>query len=373
MRVALDGRAIHDHFPGIGRYAYNLALALARTQPDLELAVLHDPRQPNTRYPLAALQAYPNVRLVPVSAPTFAPAEQWRVPQTVRTSAAHVYHSPYYIMPYRPGVPTVVTVHDLIPLVPTARYSRRARWLFAVTVRLALRAAQRVITVSSASASDLTHRLGVPAGKIATIPEAADPAFVPQPAAQVAAVRTRLGLPERYVLYVGSNKPHKNLERLVSTYLTLGSAPPLIVTGHWEARYPAAREIVQRADAEARVRFLRPVAAEDLPALYTGATLFVFPSLYEGFGLPPLEALACGAPVACSRAASLPEVVGDAALLFDPLNPTEIAATLRRALGDEALLADLRRRGLARAAHYSWDQTAAQTAAVYRAVAEGHA
>ncbi|MCC7359402.1 MAG: glycosyltransferase family 4 protein [Anaerolineales bacterium] len=369
MRIAFDGRAIHDRFPGIGRYAYNLALALARTQPDLELAVLHDPRQPNTRYSLAALQAYANVRLTPVDAPTFAPAEQWRVPRALRAVGAQVYHSPYYVMPYRPGVPTVVTVHDLIPLIPAAGYGRRARWLFAVSVRLAVRAAQRVITVSAAAAADLTHILRVPPHQVVTIPEAADPAFAPQPPERVAALRARLGLPERYLLYVGSNKPHKNLERLVRACLRLESAPPLMVAGPWEARYSAVRAIVEQAAAEARVRFLGPVAADDLPALYTGAALFVFPSLYEGFGLPPLEAMACGAPVACSSATSLPEVVGDAALLFDPASETEIAAALRRALEGDALPADLRRRGLAQAARFSWDRAATQTAAIYRALA----
>lgn len=373
VRVAFDGRAIHDHFPGIGRYAFNLAAALARTQPTLELHLLYHPGQPNTRYPLEALRQYPSVRLVPVDAPNFALTEQWRLPGALRATGAQVYHSPYYVMPYRPGLPTVVTIHDLIPLIPAAGYGRRARWLFALTVRLALGAARRVITDSQSAADDLARLLRVPAEKLTVIPLAADPGFVPQPPEAVAALRRRLGLPSAYVLYFGSNKPHKNVERLVRAYLRLTEAPPLVIAGQWEARYPQAQTLVAQAGAEARVRFLGPVAPAEAPALYSGATLFVFPSLYEGFGLPPAEAMACGAPVACSFTSSLPEVVGEAALLFDPLDEAAIAATMQRALGDPARLAEMRRRSLERAAQLSWDKAAAETAAVYAALAEARA
>ncbi len=370
VRVAFDGRAIHDHFPGIGRYAYNLAAALARTQPDLELHLLYHPGQPNTRYPLDALRIYANVRLVPVDVPNFALAEQWRLPGVLRASGAQVYHSPYYIMPYRPGLPTVVTIHDLIPLIKPAGYSARARGLFALTVWLAARAAQRIITVSQASAADMRACLNIPAAKLVTILEASDPSFTPQLAEAVAALKQRLGLPDKYVLYFGGNKPHKNLARLVRAYLRLTDAPPLVIAGHWEARYSEAKDLVTQAGAADRVRFLGPVPPADAPALYSGATLFVFPSLYEGFGLPPAEAMACGVAVACSFTSSLPEVVGEAALLFDPWDEAAIATTLQQALGDEGRLTEMRRRSLAQAAQFSWAKAAAQTAAVYRALAE---
>jgi alpha-1,3-rhamnosyl/mannosyltransferase len=214
--------------------------------------------------------------------------------------------------------------------------------LFALTVWLAAWAAQRIITVSQASAADMRPLLGTPAAKLVTVLEAADPSFAPQPAAAVAALKQRLGLPNNYVLYFGSNKPHKNLERLVRAYLHLSDAPLLVIAGHWEARYPEAKTIVGQAAAGDRVRFLGPVAPADAPALYSGATLFVFPSVYEGFGLPPAEAMACGVPVACSFASSLPEVVGEAALLFDPWDEAAISTTLLQALGDEARLAEMR-------------------------------
>jgi alpha-1,3-rhamnosyl/mannosyltransferase len=142
---------------------------------------------------------------------------------------------------------------------------------------------------------------------------------------------------------------------------------PLVVAGHWDDRYPEAHKLAADAQCEERVAFIGPVGQADLPALYAGATLSVFPSLYEGFGLPPLEAMACGTPVACSNAASLSEVVGDAALSFDPLDERAITAALARGLDDAELRADLRQRGLQRARQFTWNRVAEQTLQVYRA------
>lgn len=367
MRIALDGRPIDDHFPGIGRYVFNLARALAETEPRIELLLLHrSSGRANTRYDLDALRSYPRLRLVPVDAPNFSLREQWRLPAVLRQLQVDLYHSPYYLMPYGPSVPAVVTLYDLIPSRYPAGYSPGARLAFYLAVRLAVRRAARVITISRASAKDIQQQLGLPGARLAVIPLAADPEFAPRPAAAVTATRARLGLPDDYVLYVGSNKPHKNLPGLVQAYLELEAAPPLIVAGHWDERYQQARQLAGRAPE--RVRFIGPVAVPDLPALYTGALLFVFPSRCEGFGLPPLEAMACGVPVVCSQASSLPEVVGEAGLLFDPNDPDALLAALRQALSDRALRSELRRRGLARAARFSWQATARQTAAVYAQV-----
>jgi alpha-1,3-rhamnosyl/mannosyltransferase len=364
MRIALDGRTVHDHFPGIGRYTYNLAAALGAAAPQLELLLLHNPSgRGNTRYELESLALQPNVRLVPVDVPIFSAAEQWRLPTLLRQLQPDIYHAPYYIMPYRPGVSTVVTLYDLVPLQQPRGYSPFARLMFAATVRLAARAAAQLITLSRASARDLQRRFSLPQARLTVIPLAADPAFVPQPAAAIAALRARLGLPENYLLYFGSNKPHKNLPRLVRAFMALQDTPPLVIAGHWDPRFPEARQLAEGAGL--RVRFLGPVTSGDLPALYSGALLFVFPSLAEGFGLPPLEAMACGAPVVCSGASSLPEVVGDAGLLFDPADTAALQAALQRALADSGLRQELRQRGQARAAQFTWRATAEQTAAVY--------
>ena len=371
MRLVLDGRIIADHFPGIGRYTFNLAGALAPLlPPGDELIVLHDRHQPNTRFNLTSLARLPNLRLLEIDARNFSLAEQWRVPNALHLLQPAVYHSPYYVMPYWPGVPSVVTLYDVIPLIHPEDYSPLARLAFAVGGRLAARAARRVITISQASARDLRQRLGLPAARLSAIPLAADPVFVPQTDEAVARVRARYGLPAAYVFYLGSNKPHKNLPRLVRAYSRLAGGArqaPLVIAGHWDDRYPQARNAAAEAQCEERVAFIGPVAQADLPALYGGATLSVFPSLYEGFGLPPLEAMACGTPVACSNAASLSEVVGDAALSFDPLDEQAITAALARGLEDAELRADLRQRGLQRARQFTWKRTAEQTLEVYRA------
>ena len=373
MRIVLDGRTIADHFPGLGRYTFNLAQALAGVLPaGDELVLLHDPRQPNTRFDLAALAAHANLRLAAVQARNFSLSEQWSVPAALRRLGAAVYHSPYYLMPYRLPCPSAVTLHDLIPLHYPGDYSAAAILVFRLALRLALRTARRVIAVSQASAADLQQRLKIHPERLAIIPEAPDPMFQPQPPEELARVRTRYELPAEYVLYLGSNKPHKNLPRLVNAFgqiAPVAGQPVLVIAGHWDARHPQARQSAAVAAGNARVRFIGPVPPADLPGLYGGALVFAFPSLYEGFGLPPIEAMACGTPVICSNASSLPEVVGQAALLFDPLDVAAIAATLERALAGSDLRTDLRRRGLEQARRFTWANTARQTLAVYQSIA----
>jgi alpha-1,3-rhamnosyl/mannosyltransferase len=181
-------------------------------------------------------------------------------------------------------------------------------------------------------------------------------------------VRDSHGLPERYILYLGSNKPHKNLVRLVEAWAVLQPQPlPLVVAGFWDARYPGPRQHAEELGIE-EVIWLGPVPEQDLPALYTGATLFVFPSLYEGFGLPVLEAMACGTPVACSDSSSLPEVAGDAAILFDSTDVGDMAEAIGLLLGNPDLRQRLAKAGLQRAKRFSWQRTAKETLEVYRHV-----
>ncbi|MGQ9489415.1 MAG: glycosyltransferase family 4 protein [Anaerolineae bacterium] len=295
------------------------------------------------------------------------------------TSAAGViYHSPYYLMPYRPGAATVLTVYDLIPLRHPEHSTARARLLFRWATALALRTARVVIAISDFTRRDFLAEFHLAPEHIAAIPLAADPIFRPQPAEAVAAVRARYNLPAQYALYVGSNKPHKNLVRLLEAWQMAHGAWPmadsrLVIAGAWDARYPEAKERAEALGLGDQVMFLGPVAEADLPALYAGATLFVFPSLYEGFGLPVLEAMACGTPVICARGSSLPEVAGDAAWLVDPLDVAGLAEALARLWSDPALRAGLQQRGLAQAQRFSWQATAQQTLLCYRALAKNPA
>ena len=368
MTFFLDIRTTTHHFPGIGRYVTNLTHALVdQLQPGETLVLLGHPDQAGQ----FAAGNGPGVRFAPCPASPFGLEQQWLVPRLLRGQAASaapaLYHSPYYLMPYRPGLPTVLTFYDLIPLRFPAYVSGRARLLFRVTMQLALHTAQRIVAISEASRRDLLATFRMASEGVTTTPLAPDPRFCPQSAATVADLRTRYGLPGDFLLYVGINKPHKNLVELVKAYAALpASSAPLVIAGAWDARYPEAKQAAAALKLTERVRFLGPVTEVDLPALYAAATAFIFPSRYEGFGLPVLEAMACGTPVACSNVSSLPEVAGTAALLFDPSDVAAITAALGRLLDDATLRADLRARGLTQAERFTWKQTAAATLAVYR-------
>jgi alpha-1,3-rhamnosyl/mannosyltransferase len=305
--------------------------------------------------------------ILDLHASPFSVSQQWSVRRALRQQGASLYHSTYYLMPYLPGVPTVLTVYDLIPVLFPHHVSIQASLLFRWATGLALRASGHVITISEAARKDYQQAYGIAPEKISAIPLAADPAFCPRPPGEVAKVRRHHGLPERYALYLGSNKPHKNLVRLVDAWSELQPQQVrLVIAGAWDSRYPRVRQRVQELGLDDVVLWLGPVAEMDLPALYTGATLFAFPSLYEGFGLPVLEAMACGTPVAAADGSSIPEVGGDAAIYFDPIDIGEMAERISSLLDDDEFRERLSAQGLAQAARYSWEQTARRTLEVYR-------
>jgi glycosyltransferase involved in cell wall biosynthesis len=375
----LDARTATPHFPGIGRYVTNLARAMGPLlAPDERLTVLYDP----THQPPVAASA--SMQTLPVDASPFSLAQQWELPRLLRDLGADLYHSAYILMPYTQAkrIPTLLTVYDLIPLLLPRQSTLRARLLARWATRLALRAAWRVIAISEAARRDFVTHFRLQPEKIRAIPLAADPAFRPPSRETIAAARAHFGLPERYVLYLGSNKPHKNLERLIEAWALLQSQGsvasaerplPLVIAGAWDDRYPEARQRAAALSLGAQVRWLGPAPEADLPALYGGALLFVFPSLYEGFGLPVLESMACGTPVVCSNSSSLPEVAGDAALMVDPMNTAMLARAMRQALDDERLREDLSEKGLRQAGSYSWPHTARLSIETYRTTLASYA
>jgi alpha-1,3-rhamnosyl/mannosyltransferase len=371
VHIGIDGRCIQDHFPGIGRYTFNLARAmLPLFGEDEQLVLLRDPTQPSSQD--LTILAGERVQVVDVPLSPFSLRQQWVVPRLLRRLGADIYHSPYYLMPYRPGVPVVVTVYDLIPLLFPQLASARARLLFRWTMALALRMASHVIVISEATRRDLLLFFRLSPKKVTTIPLAAAPNFRPPPPTEVERVRRKYALPNDYVLYLGINKPHKNLVRLVEAWGQIRDSQfairnlQLVIAGAWDSRYPESQQRAAALGLETAIRFLGPVAEDDLPALYGGAVLFVFPSECEGFGLPVLEAMACGTAVACANISSLPEVGGDAVLHFDPADVESIAQALCQALADPDLRAELRERGLRQAARFSWKRAAQKTLDLYR-------
>jgi alpha-1,3-rhamnosyl/mannosyltransferase len=359
-RFVLDARTAAPHFPGIGRYVRSLATAMPPLlAPDERLTLLVDPQQPLNPERATSL---------PVNASPFSLGQQWRVPRAVKAQGAHLYHSPYYLMPYRPPVATVLTVYDVIPLRYPQFSSGRARLLFRLTTRLALRAARHVIAITEDARRDFITEFGVRPERITAIPLGVEKSFRPASQAEMDAVRAKHALPERFALYLGSNKPHKNLRGLVEAWLALPeNGATLVVAGAWDEHYPEARQLAE-ARGSGMIRWIGRVAEADLPALYSAAEVFIFPSLFEGFGLPVVEAMACGTPVICSNTTALPEVAGDAAILIDPNDARGITGALERALGDGHLRAELRAKGLARATQFSWERTAARTLEIYRQV-----
>jgi alpha-1,3-rhamnosyl/mannosyltransferase len=245
--------------------------------------------------------------------------------------------------------------------------------IYRVAHRIAARVSSCIIAISKSTKSDLTKYLSIDGRKISAIPLAADKAFNPQPIDTIKVARSRYDLPSRYCLYVGTNKPHKNLSGLLNAWKILHDKKALedhslVIAGQWDPRYPEAKRFVLASGLSTVVTFTGEVSEEHLPALYSGATIFVQPSLYEGFGLPIIEAMACGVAVACSNTSSLPEVAGDAAILFNPNDIKSIADTLGTLLADSNRRNSLRQESIRQASTFSWQQTARRTIDIYRRV-----
>jgi glycosyltransferase involved in cell wall biosynthesis len=249
-------------------------------------------------------------------------------------------------------------------------YARGAMWS-------AARRSDRILTVSEASKRDILHFFNVPPDKISVVYNAIDERIWEEPPPEdIARVRERFQLDQRFVLYAGTIKPHKNLVRLIEAFAQLRKGEfeelKLLIIGDEISKLPALRRAVHSYKLHKHVRFLGFLPDETLAALYRLASLFVFPSLYEGFGLPPLEAMASGTPVVTSNVSSLPEVAGDAAVLVDPYDVSSIVEGMRRVLSDSALANELRRKGLIRARDFSWERSVARTHEIYQLVGGRH-
>jgi len=286
--------------------------------------------------------------------------------------APDVLFVPAHVIPLAHPERCVVTVHDLGYLAYPQTHPLFSRWYLTLSTRWNVQVASHVIADSEATRRDLHDRLNVNPAKVSVVyPGYDEQRFQPvRDEQRIEKAREKYGIRERYVLFLGTVQPRKNLTRLVEAFAQTGDpTTQLVIAGR---RGWLTGDLYRHAKTLAlgeRVCFPGYIAAEDVPALLTGATLFAFPSLYEGFGLPVLEAMACGTPVLCSNAASLPEVAGDAALLTDPHDTDSLGLALQRLLQDETLRRDLIARGLARARRFSWDSSARQIAGIIGQIA----
>jgi glycosyltransferase involved in cell wall biosynthesis len=369
LRIAIDARKLRDY--GIGTYVRNLLQQLSRIDQETEYAVLCQGGDCSLVGELGE-----NFRAIPESSPNYSVREQIRVPRDLRREHADLFHAPHYVLPPLTPCKSVVTIHDCIHLRFPQYLPNRLGYAYARSfLWMATHHSSRVITVSEASKRDILEYFNVPATKIDVIYNGIDERFgQPPPEEDVTRVRERYQLNDPFILYAGNIKPHKNLGRLIESFHLLRHNGPefehvkLVIIGDEIAKYAALRHAVHRHKLHKHVRFFGFVPARTLAILYRLAAVFVFPSLYEGFGLPPLEAMASGTPVITSNVSSLPEVVGDAAILIDPLEPESIADALRRVLSDSALCDDLRRRGLERARHFSWERSVRRVREIYSEV-----
>jgi len=366
MRIGIDVRIVHYARGGISNYVLRLIEALAQLDSDTHYAVLHSRKDAHPPVP------GPNFRPASCWTPSHHRLERWALGIEALRLRLDLLHSPDFIPPALGSRRSVITVHDLTFLHYPQFLTAESHRYYNQQIAWAVRRADHILADSHATKADLESLLAVAPEKVTVVHLAADPGYRPQPVEEVSRVAAEYGLQPGYLLYVGTLEPRKNLPGLLEAYRALldrqATEEPLVLVGGKGWLYDEVFATVARLRLDDRVRFLHGVPDDHLPALYSGASVLVAPSFYEGFGLPPLEAMACGTPVVVADRASLPEVVGEAGLLVDPERPEEIARALARVLTEPPLRARLKEQGLIQAARFSWPKAARETLDVYRQV-----
>lgn len=380
MRIGIDARFLtHPQKGGFKSYTENLIRSILDLDQENEYILYLDRDLPSVVNDFEKSNI--TARIVPGSHPGYGMIlrEQHLLPQQAIKDKLDVFHAPCLTSPLMMNIPLVVTLHDMIWYYPT-KYSKDGHrlgkrklmeWYYRIIPRLSARKATAIITVSNASKQSIARYLKIPERRLFVTYEA--PANVFRPINKMGAiesVRNKYNLGSKYILGLGSADPRKNINALVRAYAMLpislrGQYQLAIIWNHKSLEFSSSVE-AEKAGIFDQLRFLENVNDDDLATLYGLATVFVFPSLEEGFGLPPLEAMACGAAVLAANNSSIPEIVGNAALMFDANYPSELADLLAKVLSDSELRNEMREMSIQRAGDFSWRKCAHETIEVYK-------
>jgi glycosyltransferase involved in cell wall biosynthesis len=372
LRIAIDAHAVGAKLGGNESYAVNLIEALAQIDSANHYTIYITTAEARERFQ----GRWPNFKV----RATLPHTPLIRIPLTLsaelRKNPVDVLHVQFTAPPFCP-CPVVVSIHDLSFEHLPQTFKRRSRTQLRLTVRHSARRAARIISLSEHGRRDIIETYGITAERVSAIPLAAPSHFAPvQDNRELQRVRHNYGIDGDYILTVGSIQPRKNLARLVQAYASLrgnksaDKLPKLVLVGKSGWLYDETLRALKETGVADTVVLTGYVPQEDLPALYSGALCFVYPSYFEGFGLPPLEAMKCGAPVIVGNKTSLPEVVADAALTVDPFDVEAIASAMQRVIESPALREELSIKGQARAETFDWRETARKTLAIYQEVAQ---
>ncbi|MHC9539509.1 MAG: glycosyltransferase family 4 protein [Vulcanimicrobiota bacterium] len=365
MRIAVDARMIGRHMHGIGRYAHLLINHYLRARRDDQYFLFHN-HEPLTSY-------FPEnvpVHYIRMSSPPLSLQEQWELPKLLRTIGPDLFHSPSIALSRLKVSATVLTIHDMIPFVLHARHSIKNVLYRRLILKKAACSAEAVLVDSEHTRKDVMELLGPPAENVHVIPLGVDELFfrdIDEDHMQAFRKKHRLEAP--YFFTVVTPKPHKNAPFIVKAFERFAEKrdDALLVLGGLPG--PELKEAVERSSARSRIRIADYISDDELPLFYRGALIFLFASLYEGFGLPPLEAMASGTPVITSNSTSLPEVVGDCGLYFDAGTLDEMLHAMIKLYDDRALREELSARGRTRAKTFTWERCAEMTYEIYERVA----
>ena len=379
MKVAINAWFEDNPSVGSGQYLKYLLPALLDADDALDITLI-SPKPLKTQTETKRLHFHHVATPLPNQASNLAKLwfEQITFPRTCQKLGVDVAHVPYFGSSLSPGVPTVVTIHDLIPMMLPAYRGSAAVRLYTALVAAAAPRANLILADSEASRQDILQRLSVPEEQVRTVYLAPAPHYQPADTwQQLVDIKKKYDLPETFVLYLGGYDARKNVSALLHAYTwvsaALGNDYPLVLVGNLPQKdtpfFPDPLRIARELGIEEYIITPGWIAEEDLPLLYCAATVFVYPSRYEGFGLPVLEAMASGVPVVTSNAASIPELAGDAAFQIDPDDTKHIAAPIIRLCTEEESRDEMIERGFAQVEKFTWQKTAEQTLQAYRDVA----